>query len=44
MDISEIPYCIPEVSEFIVPILLPVWPMADQGQVDVLLSDLAIIF
>lgn len=46
VDISEIPYCIREVSEFIVPILLPVWPMADRlfGQGDVLVSDLVIIF
>ena len=46
VDISEVTYCTHEVSEFIVPILLPVWPMADQlfGQVGVLVSDLAIIF
>ena len=45
VDISEIPYCIREVSEFIVPILLPVWPMADRlfGQGDVLVSDLVFI-
>ena len=43
VDISEIPYCIREVSEFIVPILLPVWSMADQGQVDLLVLGLVFI-
>jgi hypothetical protein len=41
VDIRGMPYCRREQSEFIVPLLLPARPMADQlfGEVEVLVSD-----
>ena len=41
VDIRGMPYCRREQSKFIVPVLLPARPMADQlfGEVDVLVSD-----